>query len=33
LEEDNRSAIQIPDPFLEKILIEATIEAIEKKMY
>ena len=31
LEEDNRSAIQIPDPFLEKILIEATIEAIEKK--
>ncbi len=31
LEEDNRSAVQIPDPFLEKILIEATMEAVEKK--
>lgn len=29
LEEENRSAVQIPDPFLEKILLEATIEAIE----
>lgn len=27
--EENRSAVQIPDPFLEKILLEATIEAIE----
>ncbi len=30
LEEENRSAVQIPDPFLEKILLEATIEAIQK---
>jgi phosphoribosylformylglycinamidine synthase subunit PurL len=27
LEQENRSAIQIPDPFLEKLLMEATIEA------
>ena len=27
LDEENRSAIQIPDPFLEKLLLEATIEA------
>lgn len=31
LEEENRSAIQIPDPFLEKILLEATLESIDKK--
>lgn len=31
LEEENRSAVQIPDPFLEKLLIEATMEAIEAK--
>ncbi|MGN6630472.1 MAG: phosphoribosylformylglycinamidine synthase subunit PurL [Candidatus Nitrosocosmicus sp.] len=31
LEEENRSAIQIPDPFLEKILLEATLEAIDNK--
>ena len=30
LEEENRSAIQIPDPFLEKLLLEATIEAAEQ---
>lgn len=30
LEEENRSAVQIPDPFLEKILLEATMEAIQK---
>ncbi|TVP41614.1 phosphoribosylformylglycinamidine synthase subunit PurL [Candidatus Nitrosocosmicus arcticus] len=29
LEEENRSAVQIPDPFLEKMLMEATLEAIE----
>ena len=29
LEEDNRSAVQIPDPFLEKLLLEATIEAVK----
>src|ERR671923_2564564 len=29
LEEENRSAIQIPDPFLEKLLLEATMEAIK----
>jgi phosphoribosylformylglycinamidine synthase subunit PurL len=28
-DEDNRSAVQIPDPFLEKLLLEATMEAIE----
>ena len=31
LEEENRLAVQIPDPFLEKILLEATMEAIDKK--
>lgn len=31
LEEENRSAVQIPDPFLEKLLIEATMEAIDAK--
>ena len=31
LEEENRSAVQIPDPFLEKLLIEATIEAVDAK--
>lgn len=31
LEEENRAAVQIPDPFLEKLLIEATIEAINAK--
>ncbi|MER5175898.1 MAG: phosphoribosylformylglycinamidine synthase subunit PurL [Candidatus Nitrosocosmicus sp.] len=31
LDEENRSAVQIPDPFLEKILLEATLEAIDKK--
>jgi phosphoribosylformylglycinamidine synthase subunit PurL len=31
LDEENRSAVQIPDPFLEKILVEATLEAIDKK--
>jgi phosphoribosylformylglycinamidine synthase subunit PurL len=29
LEEENRSAIQIPDPFLEKLLLEATMEAVK----
>ncbi|MFQ5921184.1 MAG: phosphoribosylformylglycinamidine synthase subunit PurL, partial [Nitrososphaerales archaeon] len=28
LEEENRSAVQIPDPFLEKLLIEASMEAV-----
>ncbi|HJT49595.1 MAG TPA: phosphoribosylformylglycinamidine synthase subunit PurL [Nitrososphaeraceae archaeon] len=27
-DEDNRSAVQIPDPFLEKLLLEATMEAV-----
>lgn len=31
LEEENRSAVQIPDPFLEKLLIEATMEAIDAR--
>jgi len=31
LEEENRSAVQIPDPFLEKILQECALEGIEKK--
>lgn len=31
LEEENRSAVQIPDPFLEKLIIEATMEAINTK--
>ncbi|RMF30204.1 MAG: phosphoribosylformylglycinamidine synthase subunit PurL, partial [Candidatus Nitrosothermus koennekii] len=30
LEEDERSAVQIPDPFIEKLLIDATLEAVEK---
>lgn len=29
LNEENRSAVQIPDPFLEKNLLEATLEALE----
>ena len=29
-DDENRSAVQIPDPFLEKLLIEATIEATKK---
>ena len=29
--EKNRSAVQIPDPFLEKLLLEATIESIEQQ--
>ncbi len=29
LEVDNRSAVQIPDPFLEKLLLEATMEAVK----
>ncbi|MGD1836661.1 MAG: phosphoribosylformylglycinamidine synthase subunit PurL [Nitrososphaeraceae archaeon] len=32
LEEENRSAVQIPDPFLEKLLIEVTREAIENDL-
>ncbi len=31
LEEENRSAVQIPDPFLEKLLIEATMDAVNTK--
>src|SRR5919198_6598 len=30
LEEENRSAVQIPDPFLEKLLLEATMEAVKR---
>lgn len=30
LAEENRSAVQIPDPFMEKLLIEVTREAIQK---
>jgi phosphoribosylformylglycinamidine synthase subunit PurL len=30
IDEENRSAVQIPDPFLEKLLLEATMEAVEK---
>jgi phosphoribosylformylglycinamidine synthase len=30
LEAENRSAVQIPDPFLEKLLIEATMEAVRQ---
>ncbi len=30
LEAENRSAVQIPDPFLEKLLLEATMEAVQK---
>lgn len=29
LEAENRSAVQIPDPFLEKLLLEATMEAVQ----
>ncbi len=29
LEEEDRSAVQIPDPFLEKLLLEATMEAVK----
>jgi phosphoribosylformylglycinamidine synthase len=29
LEAENRSAVQIPDPFLEKLLLEATMEAVK----
>lgn len=29
-DDENRSAVQIPDPFLEKLLIEATIEATKR---
>ena len=31
LEAENRSAVQIPDPFLEKLLLEATMEAVQQK--
>src|ERR687894_704234 len=31
LEEENRSAVQIPDPFLEKLLMEATLEAVKSE--
>ena len=30
LEAENRSAVQIPDPFLEKLLLEATMEAVKQ---
>jgi phosphoribosylformylglycinamidine synthase len=30
LEGENRSAVQIPDPFLEKLLVDATVEATER---
>ncbi len=30
LEAENRSAVQIPDPFLEKLLLEATMEAVKR---
>jgi len=30
LESENRSAVQIPDPFLEKLLLEATMEAVKQ---
>lgn len=30
LEAENRSAVQIPDPFLEKLLLEATMEAVSQ---
>jgi phosphoribosylformylglycinamidine synthase len=30
--EDDRSAVQIPDPFLEKLLIDATLEAVERRL-
>ncbi|MDQ3835516.1 MAG: phosphoribosylformylglycinamidine synthase subunit PurL [Thermoproteota archaeon] len=31
LEVENRSAVQIPDPFLEKLLLEATMEAVKQR--
>jgi len=31
LEAENRSAVQIPDPFLEKLLLEATMEAVKQE--
>ena len=31
LESDDRSAIQIPDPFIEKLIIEAILEARDEK--
>ncbi|MFL6484620.1 MAG: phosphoribosylformylglycinamidine synthase subunit PurL [Nitrososphaera sp.] len=31
LEAENRSAVQIPDPFLEKLLLEATMEAVKER--
>ena len=31
LEEENRSAVQIPDPFLEKLVMEATLEAVKSE--
>ena len=30
LRDENRSAVQIPDPFLEKLLLDATMEAVKK---
>jgi phosphoribosylformylglycinamidine synthase len=30
LEEENRAAVQIPDPFMGKLLIDATMECVEK---
>ncbi|MCI0557170.1 MAG: phosphoribosylformylglycinamidine synthase subunit PurL, partial [Nitrososphaera sp.] len=30
LDAENRSAVQIPDPFLEKLLLEATMEAVKQ---
>lgn len=30
LEAENRSAVQIPDPFLQKLLLEATMEAVKQ---
>ena len=32
LEQENRSAVQIPDPFMEKLLIDVTREAIENNV-
>jgi phosphoribosylformylglycinamidine synthase subunit PurL len=32
MSEENRSAVQIPDPFQEKLLMEATLEAVEKHL-
>ena len=32
LEQENRSAVQIPDPFMEKLLIDVTREAIENNL-